>query len=297
VNDGRVDVRRLRILVELSRLGSMRAVAEELGTTTSTVSQQVAALAREVGAALVEPVGRNVRLTPAGLRLAHHGIGILAAVEAARLDLDPHAEPAGLVAVAGFASAVRRSLLPVVRDLGTSHPGVQVLIHEYEPIEALDLLAGDDVDLALVYDYNLAPLSFPADVVATPLWQVDWGLGVPAGEGPRTGTADLAAYADRSWIANSRNTADEDVVRTLASLVGFSPRITHRIDSLELVEDLIEDGHGVGLLPMAWQGGPGVRVLPLAEPGALLRAYAVVRRGRTDWPPLRLLLERVAEAG
>jgi DNA-binding transcriptional LysR family regulator len=297
VNDGRVDVRRLRILVELSRLGSMRAVAEELGTTTSTVSQQVAALAREVGAALVEPVGRNVRLTPAGLRLAHHGIGILAAVEAARLDLDPHAEPAGLVAVAGFASAVRRSLLPVVRDLGTTHPGVQVLIHEYEPIEALDLLAGDDVDLALVYDYNLAPLSFRADVVATPLWQVDWGLGVPAGEGPRTGTADLAAYADRSWIANSRNTADEDVVRTLASLVGFSPRITHRIDSLELVEDLIEDGHGVGLLPMAWRGGPGVRVLPLAEPGALLRAYAVVRRGRTDWPPLRLLLERVAEAG
>ena len=88
-----------------------------------------------------------------------------------------------------------------------------------------------------------------------------------------------------------------DVVRTLASLVGFSPRITHRIDSLELVEDLIEDGHGVGLLPMAWQGAVGVRVLPLAEPGALLRAYAVVRRGRADWPPLRLLLERVADSG
>ncbi len=292
-----METRRLAVLLELSRLGSRREVAEELGTTTSTVSQQIATLAREVGTALVEPDGRRVRLTPAGRRHAEHAVTILAAVEAARLDLDPHAEPAGLVAVAGFASAVRRSLLPVVRDLGTSHPGVQVLIHEYEPIEALDLLAGDDVDLALVYDYNLAPLSFPADVVATPLWQVDWGLGVPAGEGPRTGTADLAAYADRSWIANSRNTADEDVVRTLASLVGFSPRITHRIDSLELVEDLIEDGHGVGLLPMAWRGGPGVRVLPLAEPGALLRAYAVVRRGRTDWPPLRLLLERVAEAG
>jgi DNA-binding transcriptional LysR family regulator len=273
----------------------MRAVAEELDTTTSTVSQQVAALAREAGTPLVEPVGRNIRLTPAGRRLAHHGIGILAAVEAARLDLDPGAEPAGLVAVAGFATAVRRSLLPVVRDVTTSHAGVQVLIHEYEPIEALDLLAGDDVDLALVYDYNLAPLSFPADVMATPLWQVDWGLGVPAAEGPRKGPADLAAYADRPWIVNSRNTADEDVVRTLASLVGFSPRITHRIDSLELLEDLIEAGHGVGLLPMAWQGGQGVRVLPLADPGARLRAYAVVRRGREGWPPLRLLLERLAD--
>jgi DNA-binding transcriptional LysR family regulator len=292
-----MDVRRLRLLVELSRLGSMRAVAEETNVTTSTVSQQIAALAREAGTPLVEPVGRNIRLTPAGQRLAHHAITILAAVDAARLDLDPTAEPAGLVAVAGFASAIRRSLLPVVPDLCDTHPGVQVLIHEYEPIEALDLLARDDVDLALVYDYNLAPLSLPADVAATPLWQVEWGLGVPAGEGSRRGPADLAAYADRTWIVNSRNTADEDVLRTLASLVGFTPRVTHRIDSLELVADLIVAGRGVALLPRTWQGDPGVRVLPLAPPGALLRAFAVVRRGREGWPPLRLLLDRVASSG
>jgi DNA-binding transcriptional LysR family regulator len=294
MNDGVVDVRRLQVLVDLARLGSMRAVAEETGVTTSTVSQQVAALAREVGTPLVEPAGRNVRLTPAGHRLSRHALGILAAVEAARLDLDPAAEPAGIVAVAGFASAIRRSLLPAVETLAGSHPGVEVLIHEYEPIEALDLLARDDVDLALVYDYNLAPLSFAPDLAATHLWDVEWGLGVPAGEGPRQGTADLAPYADRPWIVNSRNTADEDVVRTLASLVGFAPRVTHRIDSLELVHDLIEAGRGVGLLPRTWQGGPGVRVLPLAAPAPLLRAYAAVRRGRDGWPPVRLLLERVA---
>ena len=80
---------RLQVLLQLSRLGSMRAVAEELGSTTSTVSQQVAALAREAGAALVEPDGRRVRLTPAGRRLADHAVTILAAVDAALLDLAP----------------------------------------------------------------------------------------------------------------------------------------------------------------------------------------------------------------
>ena len=30
-------------------------------------------------------------------------------------------------------------------------------IHEYEPLEAIDLLRRDEVDLALAYDYNLAP--------------------------------------------------------------------------------------------------------------------------------------------
>ena len=106
-----METRRLRILLELSRLGSMRAVADEMQLTTSTVSQQIAALARETGTALIEPAGRRIRLTPAGRRLAEHGVTILAAVEAARLDLDPGAEPAGTVRVSGFATAIRRCLI------------------------------------------------------------------------------------------------------------------------------------------------------------------------------------------
>src|SRR5262245_21206787 len=124
------------MLLELSRLGSMREVADELGATTSTVSQQIAALAREVGTPLLEPEGRRVRLTPAGRRLADHAVTILAAVEAARLDLDTDAEPAGVVRVGGFATAILRSLLPVVDELAGSHADVRVLVHEYEPLEA-----------------------------------------------------------------------------------------------------------------------------------------------------------------
>ena len=60
-----MDVRRLRMLLELSRLGSMHEVADALGTTTSSVSQGIAALARDVRTPLVEPEGRRVRLTPA----------------------------------------------------------------------------------------------------------------------------------------------------------------------------------------------------------------------------------------
>ena len=88
-----METRRLELLAELSRLGSMRAVADALGTTTSTVSQQIAVLGREMGTPLIEPAGRRVRLTPAGRRLAEHAVTILAAVEAAQLDLGPQAEP------------------------------------------------------------------------------------------------------------------------------------------------------------------------------------------------------------
>ncbi len=52
-------------------------------------------------------------------------------------------------------------------------------------------------------------------------------------------------------------------MRTLASLAGFTPRIAHEIDSLDLVEDLIVAGYGVGLLPIDRPTHPDVTVLPL----------------------------------
>jgi DNA-binding transcriptional LysR family regulator len=290
-----METRRLRLLLELSRLGSMRAVADDLGVTTSTVSQQIAALAAEVGAALVEPVGRRVRLTPAGRRLAEHAVTILAAVDAARLDLDPTAQPAGTLRTAGFATAIRRSLLPAVARLATTHPAVHVQIAEHEPLEALGLLARDAVDLALTYDFTPAPAPADRTVEVTPLWSAAWGLAVPADDvASGNAVVVVAHYRDADWIVNSRNTADEDVVRILASMADFAPRIAHRADSLDLLEDLIVAGLGVGLLPLDRVVPPGVRLLPLTGPEVLLRAYAVTRAGRVTWPPLALVVDLLA---
>jgi DNA-binding transcriptional LysR family regulator len=290
-----MDMHRLRLLLELSRRGSMRAVADELGYTTSTVSQQLAVLAREAGATLLEPEGRRVRLTPAGRRLADHAVTILAAVEAAHADLDPGGEPAGTVRVAGFATAVRRSLVPVLAQLSAEHPAVRVRIHEHEPAEAFELLAADQVDLALVYDYTLAPTALDPALKVTPLWSATWQLAVPAADDTAAVTADDDApavfrrFADAGWIVNSRNVADEQVVRTIASLAGFEPWIAHRADSLELVQDLIVAGLGVALLPADGRLLGGVRLVALHRPEVALRSYAVTRPGRENWAPLRLV--------
>ena len=293
-----MDPRRLELLLELSRLGSMREVAESLHVTTSTVSQQIAVLAREAGTPLLEPAGRRVRLTPAGQRLADHAVTVLAALEAARADLDPSATPAGTLRVAAFATAIRQTLLPVLGRLQDSHPDVRLLVHEHEPAEALDLLAADDVDLALTYDYNLAPWTFDPMLEARPLWRSAWSLGVPAPSSGVRGNA-LAVFdrfRDRDWIVNSRNTADEHVVSTIAALAGFAPRIAHRADSLDLVQDLIVAGLGIALLPAGLPTLRGVSLRPLTEPDVALRAFVVTRRGRQRWPPLALVLRLLADS-
>src|ERR671929_34014 len=115
-----MDPRRLRLLLELSRRGSMRAVADELGYTTSTVSQQLAVLSREAGATLLEREGRRVRLTPAGRRLAEHAVEILAAEEdVVRL----------IASLAGFDPSIAHHAdsLELVEDLIAAQLGVGLL--------------------------------------------------------------------------------------------------------------------------------------------------------------------------
>ena len=105
--------------------------------------------------------------------------------------------------------------------------------------------------------------------------------------------ATVDRHRDHDWIANSRNDADERVIAALAAHAGFTPRVVHRADSLDLVQDLVAADLGVGLLPEGTSIRPGVRLLPLREPDVLLRAFAVVRRGRAAWAPLAMVAGRL----
>ncbi len=67
-----LDVRRMQVLRAVVSSGSVTAAAAHLGYTPSAVSQQVAALEKEAGIALLERVGRGVRPTAAGRLLTGH---------------------------------------------------------------------------------------------------------------------------------------------------------------------------------------------------------------------------------
>jgi DNA-binding transcriptional LysR family regulator len=79
-----MDLQRLRTFQVLSETLHFRHAAERLGVTQSAVSQQIAALEKELGAALFERIGRRVFLTPAGTVLAGEAVKVLAAASRAR---------------------------------------------------------------------------------------------------------------------------------------------------------------------------------------------------------------------
>ena len=289
-----MDLRKLRVLVELSRLGTMSAVAQATGYGTSAVSQQLAALEREAGVPLLEAAGRRVRLTPAGRRLVVHAEGILAAMTAAELDLAAAAEPSGLVRVAGFTTALQQHLLPVADELARIHPLVELELQEREPTEVDELLDADQIDLGFVYDYTLVPRggrhvrsllgSRPMMLAVRP------DSAVPA---QLRSTGDLDSVRDAFWIGNSRDSGDDELAARLCALAGWTPRVRHRADSLELVIDLVLAGHGVSLLPADAPGARRLRMVPLALARIDRRMWSVVRAGAQAWPATTAVIDAI----
>ncbi len=272
----------------------MSAVARATGYGTSAVSQQLAALEREAGVPLLEAAGRRVRLTPAGRRLVGHAETILAAVTAAELDLAAGSEPSGLVRVAGYTSALRQHLLPVAGQLARVHPLIELELQEREPAEVDELLDADHVDLGFVHDYTLVPRG--GRHVRTLLGSSPVMLAVPPGSAApaRIRTPDdLESLRGEFWIGNSRDPGDEELASRLCALAGWTPRIRHRADSLELVIDLVLAGHGIGLLPAGAPGADRVRMVPMALARADSRMWSVVRAGTQEWPATMAVIDAV----
>ena len=128
------DLGRLRLLRELAHRGTRTAVGAALGHTSSAVSQQLAILECEARAKLLERVGRRVRLTAEGERLAAHADAILQAVVAAEQDLKGAKEkPKGVLEVCCFPTFAKARLLLAITRARARYPELRVIIHELNP--------------------------------------------------------------------------------------------------------------------------------------------------------------------
>ncbi|BFV55585.1 LysR family transcriptional regulator [Kitasatospora sp. CMC57] len=296
------DLTRLRLLVELDRLGTMAAVADHTGYGTSAISKHLAVLEQEVGVPLLRPVGRRVRLTAAGARLVERAVGILAAVEEATAELRGGAEPAGRVRLASFYTAVEPVVLPMASRLRRLHPGVEVEMSEHEPEGTVELLRSGEIDLGVVYDYSLVPQPWPPELSARRFEVQPLYLAVPADHpdaGRPVALAELTAFAESGWITNSRGTDDDELVHRVCAMAGFVPRIPHRMDSLHLVNSLVGTGLGVALLAESGieRDRTDVAFRRLDPLAGTRRSFLLARAGQWTWPPIAAVAALIRAPG
>jgi DNA-binding transcriptional LysR family regulator len=292
-----IDVRRLRLLLELARRGTITAVAEALAYTPSAVSQQLAALEREAGVPLLERAGRKVALTPAGTLLAGYAESALAVLEEASAALAATRDRlTGPLRIGAFPSAARVILPPALVALGRAHPGLELMVTELDPVDVPGALHSGALDVALTFVYDYVPAAPDPAVESEPLLEEIVFLAasdpVQAGNGERTSVED---WRDAPWIAGSPGTLCHSLIIRACEASGFTPRIRHYADDFGTVLALVAAGQGVSLIPqLGLTGAPsGVALTPLAS---RRRSSIECRRGTRQHPAIAAFAEAIRES-
>ena len=242
-----LDVRKMTLLRELARLGTIAAVAQAQFCTPSAVSQQLSALEREAGVQLIRRSGRRVELTAAGADLADRTGPVLALLEQASAALAAaRTELSGELRIGAFPTAVRTLLPAALVALGAAHPRLELHVAELDPAQVPDALRAGTLDIALVHEYDYVPAEPDPALLTEPLLTETVFLASSVRE---AGTDPVQASRSRPWITGSPGTLCHLMAVRLCQAAGFTPRIRHCADDFAAVLTLVAAGQGVALVP------------------------------------------------
>ena len=294
-----LDPHRLRLLREFAERGTIAATAAALGYTPSAVSQQLAALEREAGTALLDRSARRAELTDAGRRLVEHAERILAMIEAAEADLSL-AGPAGRVTVTAFPTAAVAFGPALVRRV-RAHPGLTLLLRETQREEGLRLVRTGEADVALVADWSgrqtSADSARPGGTGALryyPLIRDPVVLVLPRGH-PAADPArpvDLEKLRDEPWLAAPAGEPSRQAVDRLLASTGGMPQAPWEFEGLSTILSLVARGIGIAVLPRLTLavGDRRVAVRELPGPTEARDVYAVARASSVRRPSVAVIL-------
>ncbi|MGI8879916.1 MAG: LysR family transcriptional regulator [Jatrophihabitans sp.] len=282
------------------RTGSFSAAANELQYTPSAVSQQMSALERACGTDLFERLPHQVRPTPAALALAERAADILAGLAAAEAEVGHIARgDAGLLRVGSFPTAGATLLPRALAQLRRVRPGVEIELIEAEPHALLPRVRDGDLDLALIYEYDLVPDPSLPGLMRVPLLherlrvlQPSRGQGASSAGDP----VRLSRLRDQRFVAPLAGSAGAVNLDRMCAAAGFTPRVAFRSNDYSVVRGLVGAGLGVAVVPdLAVVRDRTVVAATLAGRAPRRHVYAVHRqRGRS--PLLAAALEAVAMA-
>lgn len=284
--------RRLQVLAAVARHGTVTAAAEVCRMTPSAASHQIQALARELDVALLEQVGRGVRLTPAARTLLAHGEILTAQWEHARADLAAHraGDVGGALRFCAFSTAAAAVVPQALDHLRREHPALRVHLRETEPARSFDLLAADDTDIAVVVATSSIPSASDPAFEQQALY--DEPLDILVGpEHPLAGRdgVGLAEFARDPWIGSNPGRAYFQLVTLACASAGFAPEVAHHADEWDTGAALVARGFGVALVPRLAElpSRHDTRRIPITTPPApIRRVITAVRAGSGGQPAI-----------
>ena len=287
------ELRQLRTFVSVAQRRSFTKAAEDLHIAQQAVSQQIKAIERSLGVALLTRSSRVVELTPAGAAFLRDARRLLAAADgAARRARAAARGEVGTLRLAYTLTGAWETIPVVLADLEQRFPGLRVEAREVFGADIHDLLLDERTDLCI------APMtSHPRTIRYKTIRREVLRVAISASRPAEAGTAvELSSLRDEQFEIWPRNMAPGfyDAVVGACRAAGFEPRLDERAGG-NTVWGYIARGLGVALVngSLAEQLPSGVRLLEVSNVTPTLTIQALWRRN-DELPPLDRALDAIS---
>jgi DNA-binding transcriptional LysR family regulator len=273
-----MDPRRLLTFRAVARERSFSRAARELALTQPSVSQQVAALERQVGARLLDRRPGGLQLTPAGAVLLTHADAIAERLELAAVQVEEitRGETARL-RIGAFPTALAELVPAAVAHVRERVPGAEVTVDEGATEELEARVRAGDLHLAVDFQDAAQPRRDPPGLERHELMREAFLVALSP-DHPLAARREvrLADLADDDWTA----ALTDGIIVGACRAAGFEPRLVSITRDQLAIRALVVRGLAVTLAPrLLAEGFHGVALRPIAGAAPRRDVYALLPPG------------------
>jgi len=278
---GIMKTRHLRYFLAVAEELSFTRAAARLHIAQPPLSLQIRALEQELGARLFDRSQRHVYLTQAGRHLFERARDILAAVEAAKVEVRcAELGEVGMLHLGYASSAMFTSTLTsAIKQFQSAFPQVLLSLHEMTSLDQLNAIHYQTLDAGIVRKTEVA---VPKGIKIEEWYRASLVAAIahdhPLVKKRAVGIADLRTQPFIMYPRDSGIGLYWQVLR-LCAAAGFRPRIAREVQELTAIMGLVDAGEGVAIVPADTESIklPGVSYMRLRDESAFSVLYLAYR--------------------
>ncbi|EUJ29168.1 transcriptional regulator GltC [Listeria floridensis FSL S10-1187] len=242
-----MELRQLKYFMEVARVEHMTQASLNLHVAQSAVSRQIMKLEEELGVALFERIGRNMRLTSVGADFLQQAKIALNELQKAEALVTEYTNPnLGTVQV-GLPNSLATKVLPaVISAFRKAYPDITYQFREGSNAELKEMLRSGELDLTF-----LSPLhDTKEEFLATRFFDEKLKLIVPASH-PLSAevSVSISELKDEDFILYPEEFDLYKIVANAAAQKGFAPKVAFKSQDFYTIQGLVGAGLGVSILP------------------------------------------------
>lgn len=236
---------RLRILLEIERIGSISAAAERCSIAQPTASMHVRTLETAIGQRLVTRTGRGSSLTPAGKIVASHAARVLATLDSMRRALDAlDARSGGELTIAASLMPSVALIPPILCRFLDRYPDVSVTLRTVPSETAVREIARSAADVGIAGEVATANPIISRQILMDEL------VGIAPVGLFNSGDAEVTRgeLARNSILLGAEGSSTRIVTERYLARADFRPGRVWAFSSYEAIKRAVADGLGVSFI-------------------------------------------------